>query len=92
LKPAAALKPVQTQPCQGLLQEFTDLQLVAFPGSWEVGQTQQGGGIYIVPEGGAKQSQEGGVELIWGGLVDYSGVPGDSSDLKTATDALLQAT
>jgi Zn-dependent protease with chaperone function len=95
LKPAAALKPVQAQPRQGLPQEFADLQLrdfaVAYPGTWKPGQGQQGGGIYIVPEGGAKQSQNGGVELILGGLVDYSPSPGDKRDLKTETSALLQA-
>ena len=44
-----------------------------------------------MPEGGAKQSQQGGVELIIGGLVDYSPSPGDKRDLKTETTALLQA-
>src|SRR5262245_55764142 len=95
MKPAAALKPVQAQPRQGLPQEFADLQLrdfaVAYPGSWKPGQAQQGGGIYIVPEGGAKQSQNGGAELIFGGLVDYSPSPGDNRDLKSETTALLQA-
>src|SRR5215510_12033959 len=85
LKPAAALKPVQAQPRQGLPQEFADLQLrdfaVAYPGSWKPGQAQQGGGIYIVPEGGAKQLQNGGAELIFGGLVDYNPWPGDNRDL-----------
>src|SRR5262245_33875328 len=95
LKPAAALKPVQAQPREGLPQEFTDLHLrdfaVAHPASWKAGQAQQGGGLYIVPEGGAKQSQGGGVELIVGGLVDYSPSPGDKRDLKAETTALLQA-
>ena len=95
LKPAAALKPVQAQPREGLPQEFADLQLrdfaVAYPGSWKPGQAQQGGGIYIVPEGGAKRSQSGGVELILGGLVDYTPSPGDKRDLKAETNALLQA-
>src|SRR4029453_6986003 len=94
LKPAAASKPIQAQPRGGLPQEFTDLQLrdfaVAYPGSWKPGQAQQGGGIYIVPEGGAKQSQSGGVELILGGLVDYALSPGDNRDLKSETTALLQ--
>ena len=95
MKPAAALQPVQAQPRQGLPQDFADLELkdfaVAYPGSWKPGQAQQGGGIYIVPEGGAKQSQNGGVELILGGLVDYSPPPGDTRDLKSETTALLQA-
>ena len=89
------MKPVQAQPRQDLPQEFADLQLrdfaVAYPGSWKPGQAQAGGGVYIVPEGGAKQSENGGVELIFGGLVDYSPSPGDKRDLKTETTALLQA-
>jgi hypothetical protein len=95
MKPAAALQPVKAEPRQGLPQEFGDLQLrdlaVAYPSSWKAGQSQQGGGVYLVPEGGAKQSQSGGVELILGGLIDYYPLPGDSSDLKTATAALLKA-
>jgi len=95
LKPAAALKPVQAQPRQGLPQEFTDLHLkdfaVAYPGSWKVGQPQQGGGLYIVPEGGAKQSEKGGVELILGGLIDYGPSSGENRDLKAETTALLEA-
>ena len=94
LKPAAALKPVQAQPRQGLPPEFTDLNLrdfaVAHPGSWKPGQGQ-GGGLYIIPEGGAKQSENGGVELLLGALVDYSPSPGDKRDLKTETTALLEA-
>ena len=95
LKPAAALKPIQAQPREGLPQEFTDLHLrdfaVAHPASWKAGQAQQGGGLYIVPEGGAKQAQNGGVELLVGALVDYSPSPGDKRDLKAETTALLQA-
>jgi hypothetical protein len=95
MKPAAALQPVQAQPRQGLPQGFGDLQLkdlaVAYPSSWKAGRAQQGGGVYIVPDGGVKQTQNGGVELILGGLIDYYPLPGDSSDLKTATSALLKA-
>src|SRR5262245_46813393 len=95
LKPAAALKPVQAQPREGLPQEFTDLHLrdfaVAHPSSWKAGQAQQGGGLYIVPEGGAKLAQNGSVELLVGALVDYSPSAGDKRDLKAETDALLQA-
>jgi Zn-dependent protease with chaperone function len=95
MKPAAALQPVQVKPREGLPQGFADLQLkdfaVAFPESWKPGQAQQGGGLYIVPEGGATKSQDGGVELILGGLADYSPLPGDSPDLKAATAALLKS-
>ncbi len=94
MKPAAALQPIQAQPRQNLPQGFSDLQLkdfaVAYPSSWKPGKAQQGGGVYIVPEGGAKQSQSGGAELILGGLVDYFPMPDEKSDLKTATAALLK--
>jgi hypothetical protein len=36
------------------------------------------------------KSQSGGVELILGGLVDYSPLPGDLTDLKKATSSMLQ--
>jgi Zn-dependent protease with chaperone function len=94
MKPAAALQPVKSKPRQDLPQGFSDLQLkdfaVAFPGKWKAGQAQAGGGIYLVPEGGAVKSQSGGVELILGGLLDYSPLPGDSTDLKKATSSMLQ--
>ena len=61
---------------------------VAYPGTWKPGQGQ-GGGLYIVPEGGAKQSENGGVELLLGALVDYSPASGDKRDLKAETTALL---
>jgi hypothetical protein len=95
LKPGAALRPVEAQPRKGLPEGFADLQLrdfaVAYPGSWKPGQGQQGGGLYIVPEGGAKQSEKGGVELLLGALVDYSPSPGDKRNLKAETTAFLEA-
>jgi hypothetical protein len=48
-------------------------------------------GSILRSDGGAKQSQNGGAELIFGGLVDYSPSPGDKRDLKSETTALLQA-
>jgi hypothetical protein len=94
MKPAAALQPVKSKPRQDLPQGFADLQLrdfaVAFPGKWKAGQAEAGGGIYLVPEGGAVKSQSGGVELIMGGLVDYSPLPGDVTDLTKATASMLQ--
>jgi Zn-dependent protease with chaperone function len=95
MKPAAAMQPIQAQPRSGLPQGYADLQLkdfaVAYPGSWKPGQSQGGGGIYIVPQGGAKRTQQGGVELILGALVDYNRPPGDANDLRAATNALLNA-
>ncbi len=95
MKPAAALKPIEAKPRQDLPQDFADLQLkdfaVGYPRSWKPGQAQQGGGIYIVPQGGVKRSQNGAVELILGGLADYSRLPDETSGLRTATMALLDA-
>ena len=95
MRPAMALQPVKAEPRQGLPQGFGDLHMkdlaVAYPSDWKCGQAQQGGGVYIVPEGGAAQSQNGGLELILGGLIDYYPLPGDSSDLKTATSAMLKS-
>jgi len=55
--------------------EFKDYQAngfaIAYPGSWRVSQPQAGGSIFITPQGGAAQSQGGGVELLAGGMLDY---------------------
>jgi hypothetical protein len=94
MKPAMAMRPVEPQPRQGLPKGFADLQLkdfaVAYPGSWKPGQSQQGGAIYIVPQGGVAQSQSAGVELILGCMIDYYRIPDESSDLKAATSAFLK--
>jgi beta-barrel assembly-enhancing protease len=44
---------------------------IGYPTAWQVGQPQPGGSVYIIPQGGALQSQSGGAELINGAMVDY---------------------
>ena len=44
---------------------------MAYPASWQAGQPQQGGSLYFVPPGGAKQGQNNSVELLSGAMIDY---------------------
>lgn len=44
---------------------------IGYPGAWQVGQPQPGSSVYMIPQGGALQSQSGGTELINGVMVDY---------------------
>ena len=95
MRPAAALTPVRTQPRQGLPQGFVDLRtkdfVVAYPNNWQAGQGQRGGSLYMVPQGGVAKSQNGGIELIAGAMIDYF-VPQDgNTDLRSSTNALLDS-
>ncbi len=87
-KPGALLQPVQAQGRTNIPQGFKDLQTkgfaIAYPAAWQAGQTQAGGGIFLVPQGGATKSGE----LIAGLMLDYS--QPKSADLKSATNDLLQ--
>ena len=92
-KPAALMQPKQgAQPRPGLPAGFKDLQAegfaIAYPSDWQAGQAQGGGSLYVVPRGGAKQTQQGGIELILGGMIDYHLPPGD---LQKSTQDLLAA-
>ncbi len=44
---------------------------IAYPSSWQVGQPEPGSSVYMVPQGGAVNGQNGGTELINGAMVDY---------------------
>jgi hypothetical protein len=44
---------------------------IAYPGSWNAGQAEAGGSMFLVPQGGAAKSQSGGVELLAGAMLDY---------------------
>ena len=44
---------------------------LGYPSTWQVGQTESGGSVYIIPQGGAVKNQNGGAELINGAMVDY---------------------
>lgn len=76
LKPAALLQAVQNgSPRGGLPAGFKDYQAkgfsIAYPGTWQAGQPRQGGSLYLVPAGGAKQGQNNDVELLAGAMIDY---------------------
>jgi Zn-dependent protease with chaperone function len=76
LKPAALIQAVQGgSPRTGLPQGFKDYQAkgfsIAYPSTWQAGQPQQGGSLYLVPPGGAKQGQNNSVELLAGAMIDY---------------------
>jgi Zn-dependent protease with chaperone function len=44
---------------------------IGFPGTWQVGQPQPGSSIYMIPQGGAVKTKEGGAELLLGAMIDY---------------------
>jgi Zn-dependent protease with chaperone function len=95
MKPAAALQPIKGQPRQGLPQGFADLRTkdftIAYPAGWQAGQAQAGGSLYIMPQGGATKTQQGGIELIAGAMIDYYPPAGASQELEAATKALLES-
>ena len=75
LKPAALLQSSGGKARTNLPQGFKDFQTkgfaIGYPGNWQAGQGQQGGSVFIVPQGGVVQQQNGGVELIAGAMIDY---------------------
>jgi Zn-dependent protease with chaperone function len=95
MKPAVALQPIQAQPREGLPHGFLDLRTkdfaVAYPGGWQAGQAQRGGSLFIVPQNGVSKTQQGGIELIAGAMIDYYVLPGGIEGLEPATKELLQA-
>ena len=75
LKPAALIQASQDgTPRSGIPQGFKDYRAkgfsIAYPATWQAGQPQQGGSLYLAPPGGAKQGQNG-VELLAGATIDY---------------------
>ena len=44
---------------------------IGFPSTWQAGQAEPGGSLYMVPQGGVAKGQNGGVELINGAMIDY---------------------
>ena len=95
MRPAAALTPVRAQPRQGLPQGFADLRTkdfaVAYPNNWQAGQAAQGGSLYLVPQGGVAKSQNGGIELIAGAMIDYFVPENGNVELRASTNALLDS-
>ena len=94
VKPAALLQPVQGSR-QNLPQGFKDFQAkgfaIGYPDTWQVGQDKSGEGVLIVPQGGAVQTQAGGVELILGVMLDYYRPQSGKIDLHGTTDEILKS-
>lgn len=93
-QPGALLQPKQSpQPRQNLPEGYKDVQLTGFaiacPSDWQAGQAGGGGSVYIVPQGGAKQNQQSGVELILGGMVDYYKPQSGAVELQATTNELI---
>jgi Zn-dependent protease with chaperone function len=44
---------------------------IAYPSTWQVGQAEPGGSLFIVPQGGVAKGQNGGAELLTGAMIDY---------------------
>lgn len=44
---------------------------MGYPSTWQAGQAEPGGSLYMVPQGGVAKGQNGGVELINGAMIDY---------------------
>ena len=64
---------------------------IGFPNTWQAGQAEPGGSLYMVPQGGVAKGQNGGVELINGAMIDYY-VPqagGASTNLDASTKEFL---
>jgi predicted Zn-dependent protease len=95
LKPAALLSSIQATPRQNLPAGLKDFSAkgfsVAYPSAWQAGQAEQGGGVYLIPQGGAAKAQNGSVELLAGAMIDYY-VPAkgaDSTRLDSATGEFI---
>jgi hypothetical protein len=75
-KPAALILAKKgAGPRPNLPAGFKDYQAngfaIAYPSSWQVGQAQSGGSLYMVPRGGVAQGRNGGAELLCGAMLDY---------------------
>jgi len=96
-KPATLLQTKQGAPPRtNIPSGFKDYQAngfaIAYPSTWQVGMPEQGGSLYIIPQGGVNKSQSGGVELIAGAMIDYY-VPqagAGSVSLETSTDEFIK--
>ena len=96
-KPASLILAKQgATPRSNLPSGFRDYQAngfaVAYPGTWKIGQHKDGGSLFIVPQGGAAQGQNGEIELILGAMIDYYVPQGGSAsvNLEGTTKAFLE--
>lgn len=80
-------------PRSNLPNGFKDYQAngfaIACPSAWGVGQSKAGSSLYMVPEGGAVQGKDGGVELIAGAMLDYYVPQNGTAKLDTGTKEFL---
>jgi predicted Zn-dependent protease len=94
-KPAALLAPKQGASRSNLPRGFKDYQAegfaIAYPPGWQAGQAQQGGSVYLYPQGGVLQKQNRGVELLAGAMIDYYSPQNGAVDLNKSTDEFVQA-
>jgi len=94
--PGAMLQAKEgAQPRGGLPAGLKDLQAVGFaigyPTTWQAGQAQAGGSLYLVPQDGIVKSANGGVELIAGAMLDYYRPEPEGASLEAATGAFLDS-
>jgi hypothetical protein len=79
----------------GIPQGFKDYPAkgfsIAYPTAWQAGQPQQGGSVYLVPPGGAKQDQKNGVELLTGAMIDYYVPASGAAKLDETTAEFVQS-
>ncbi len=95
-KPAALLKPKEGgERRAGIPSSFKDYQAagfaIAYPGTWQVGQAQQGGSLYLVPQGGVAKTRSGGIELLAGAMIDYYPPRNSGAALDAATAEFIQS-
>jgi len=66
---------------------------IAYPATWQAGEAQTGGSLYIIPQGGALQTRSGGLELIAGAMIDYYLPKGGAANvnLEASTREFLDA-
>jgi Zn-dependent protease with chaperone function len=96
LKPAVLLQAAPGgSPRSGLPPGFKDYQAkgfsIAYPGTWQAGQPQAGGSLYLVPPGGAKQGQSNSVELLAGAMIDYYVPRNGAANLDESTAEFVQS-
>ena len=95
LKPAALLQAAQDGTARSLPQGYKDFRArgfaIAYPASWQAGQPQGGGSLYFVPQGGAKQGQNNGIELLTGAMIDYYAPQNGAANLDGTTNEFVQS-
>jgi hypothetical protein len=63
---------------------------ISYPGNWQVAEAQQGVNLAIGNQAGVRQSQQGGIEVSYGVLVEAAPIQRTPVNLEQETGALLQ--